>query len=180
MDILILGTLKIYDTFIASYKYKHKNKRKNSPADILNVIDRLKKYKEYQIQIRSEVRKKEKKEHKKFLKKVRRESYRKAFKSKPITNPYIEVILQARRQGKHVLIDPNLEKMYNSINLYTLFEFRSLRLPRSNYEVKAGQAWGGLIKAWKGFKISHRVGDDLYTEYMLMLLRISLICLSCP
>lgn len=164
---------KVLSSYIANYRFKYRRglKRNKNPSDILNVINRLKQYKKYQAQIRKErkikIQKKEDKIRRKILKEVRRESFRQAFADqlfKPVSNPYIDLIIQARREGKKVVVDPNLEKKYKSMNIYTLWEFRGLPLPRSDYEIKAGQAWGGLKKAWTGYKISKRLGSDLFQE----------------
>ena len=72
------------------------------------------------------------------------------FKFKPAYNPYLK--MYEKLSGT---VDPKLLERYRNSNIYSLYEFRHLTLPRSNHDITAGQAWNGLIKAWKGYKISN-------------------------
>lgn len=152
-------------TTIADYKYRYRNKRKNCPSDILQVIDRLEKYKEYQKQVKKERNEYDSKQQKKILKRVRKESFKKAYSLKPVVNPYVELLI-SNRQKNNRTVDKNLEEKYKTKNIYEIYEFRHLKLPRSDYEIPAGHAWNGLIKSWLGFKIAKSNDDtDLMTNY---------------
>lgn len=150
-------------SLIGEYRKKaNNNKFNNSSFDQFNInsiVERLEGYREYQKAIKKEKKKAQDKKDKKLLKKIRRESYRKAFFKKAVHNPYIYM-----HEKHRIAIDPRLEQRYNSRPIYTFFEFRHLLLPRSDYEIKAGQAWDGLIKSWKGYKISKSLGKKVLTK----------------
>jgi hypothetical protein len=144
------------------YKEKANNRKFTSTHDqfsILSIVERLEGYKKYQQQIRKEIKKKEDIKVKKLLKRIRKESFRKAYFRQPVLNPYIEMYEKHR-----IAVDPKLEARYNSRPLYTFYEFRHLHLPRSGYEIQAGQAWNGLIKSWKGYEISKSMKKKVLTK----------------
>jgi hypothetical protein len=145
-------------SLIASYKLKYKyQKKRYDPSqqhDILKVIERLEGYKRYQKQIKQEKETQKKKNFRKLLKKVKRESYKKAYSIKPVNNPYVYMYTR-----HNIVPDPRLMTSYQSKNIYSMYEFRHLKLPKSGYNIMAGHAWGGLIKAWTGFKIAKREGN---------------------
>ena len=106
-----------------------------------------------------------KREDAKIIKKYKKEVFKKIFSPTPVSNPYIELILKERREGKVLpTVDKNLIAKYYSTNMYCLHEFRHMPLPRSDYQIRAGQAWHGLKSAWTGYKISKDNNDDSQTK----------------
>ncbi len=120
---------------------------------IKTIIDRLEQYRKYQQTIQREKSKRRQNEKKKAFTKIKRDSYRKAYSSahttKPVSNPY-KYLYEHHR----IAIDPNLSNRYKSKPIYQFYEFRHLMLPKSDYEISAGQAWNGLKNSWRGYKIS--------------------------
>ena len=147
---------------ISSLKYKKRkgeySKKKQSSHDIDVVIKRLEGYKKYKKQLYDQMYNVKRKKEQKLLKYIKKISYRKAFSYKPVSNPYIELYKNGHRLPTPP--DPNLMKQYKLSNIYAHHTFRHLPLPRSGYNVKAGQAWYGLSKAWKGYYISKRYMNE--------------------
>ena len=69
-------------------------------------------------------------------------------------NPYVHLY-----NNYHIKPDPALATRINNNNLYALYEFRHLKLPKSDFRIMAGQAWGALIKSWKGYYIAKYQGN---------------------
>lgn len=148
-------------SYIGDYNRIYK-KRKTGiyQDDILSTIKRLEGYKEYQDQIKKEKYYAKVRKKKAFERKVRKKFLRKIYSYKPIVNPYI-----AHYQRNAERLDPNLVKKYTEQNIFLLYEFRHLTLPRTNYKVTAGQALGALRKTWLGFHINKTKGNDMITRY---------------
>lgn len=153
---------KILGGYIGKYNriYKRKKTAKlTEQYDIKNVVDRLTSYKEYSNKVRKQRKLKEVKEERKMVAKVKKTVNKilysnntnktKVDKYKPVHNPYMKIY-----ERLSSAVDPKLLEKYRTTNVYSLYEFRYLTLPRTNHDITAGQAWHGLIKAWKGFKIS--------------------------
>jgi hypothetical protein len=150
-------------SIISDLKVKQNQRKDGGESDnqfsINNIIKRLEDYKKYQQTIQKEQRDKERKKIRKALKKIKKESFKRVYYRKPVINPYLHMY-----EKHHITVDPRLEERYNSRPLYSLFEFRHLHLPKSDYEIKAGQAWGGLINSWKGYKIAKDNEDRVLTK----------------
>jgi hypothetical protein len=151
---MVLSSMKnVLGSFIADYKHKYRKKRNTNDSErhqILNIIDRLEKYDKYKKAVKRERSIRLRQQKNKAFTRIKKESFRRAyFNPKSIVNPYTYMY------EKHSMaIDPNLEKRYKSKPIYMFVEFRYLMLPKSDYEISAGQAWGGLIKSWTGYRTS--------------------------
>lgn len=131
------------------YEYQH---------DINTVVKRLEGYKKYQMQLAKENKLIKQKERRNLEKKFRRKVKKMIHTTKPVHNPYMNI-------HKNMLtgIDPKLLERYRYKNAYGLREFRHVKLPKSNYQIDAGQAWGALVKAWDGFYTARRFKDSKKT-----------------
>lgn len=141
----------------------HRSKRKGGGMyqdDLLSIQRRLEGYKAYQDRIKREQHLHKEKEKRKVQKKIKKAFYKKIYSYKPILNPYV-----AHYQRNQDRIDPNLLKRYVENNIFMLYEFRHLTLPRTNYKITAGQAVGGLKKAWTGFYRARRLGSEEEVKY---------------
>lgn len=158
---------KILGSYIGKYNRIYKRKKTTKLAeqyDIKNIVNRLQDYKQYRQQIKKERKVKQQLKERKMISKVKKtvnkilyssgtvinKNKHDNFKFKPVYNPYLKMY---ERLSKTV--DPKLLERYKrNSNVYSLYEFKHLTLPRSNHDITAGQAWNGLIKSWKGYKIS--------------------------
>ncbi len=160
-----INSTKILGSYIGKYNRIYKRKKTAKLAeqyDIKNIMNRLEGYKKYSQTIRKERKLKEQKEVKKMVTKVKRvinkalysdnndnKTNTFKFKFKPVHNPYLKIY-----ERLSSTVDPKLLEKYRTSNVYSLYEFKHLTLPRSNHDITAGQAWSGLKKAWIGFKIT--------------------------
>jgi hypothetical protein len=140
-------------SLISDYKYKYRTREFTNASDkhqILNIIDRLEQYDEYRKSIKQQKSVKVRCAKAKALTRIKKESFRRVyFTPKGLDNPYVHMY------EKHsIIVDPALEKRYKSKPIYMFHEFRQLMLPKSDYEISAGQAWCGLKKSWVGYKAS--------------------------
>jgi hypothetical protein len=118
---------------------------------IENVIRRLDEHKKYQRQaqikkgnIKRSIGRKEGAKIKRFIDK--RKYY----------SPYAYLL-----NNPHVNPDKHLKNELNSnFSMYCKAGFEDVLLPRSGYAITAGQAWGALIKSWKGYKVGVRLQDE--------------------
>lgn len=142
-------------SIIASYNHHYKKSTsKNHQHEISNIIKRLEGYKKYQDKVKAEKYEYNRGKTRKLLTKLKKASYKKAYSFKPVINPYVEMMKKL-----HTPPDPNLLTRYKTANIYSMYEFRHLKLPKSNNQLTAAQGWSGLIKAWKGYKISKHLED---------------------
>lgn len=146
-------------SFIGEYNFRYKKKKLGSDQyyhdDLLTIKKRLEGYDRYRKQVAKERKAKETATKKKLEKKVLKKWNKYLYRYKPIQNPYVEMYKRLKDR-----VDPKLLEKYTTENIFTLYEFRHLALPRSDYTISAGQAWGGLIKAWRGYKTSVGTGND--------------------
>lgn len=144
-------------SIIGSYK-KRRPKNKSEQHQIEQVVKRLEDYKNYQLKLYRQKQNKKRDAKSKTISTIKKIAYRK-IKYKPLINPYIEMYKNNSRIP--VPPDPNLLKQYKINNVYSYYTFKDLTLPRTGHNVKAGQAWGALIKSWKGYKIAkHKTFND--------------------
>jgi hypothetical protein len=140
---------------ISSFKYKYKHSSSiNQQHDVLKIIERLEGYEKYRKQIENERVKKAQKQKTKTKKKIKSLVYQKVYSKRNVINPYVEL-----HNKHHITPDIRLTSKLNSKNLYSIYEFRHLLLPKSNYQITAGHAWGALIKSWKGYYIAKHQGN---------------------
>lgn len=146
-------------SIISNYK-KGGNRKRHAlyQTDINDIVKRLEGYDKYKKQIKKEKVAQKKRQERRAVKKLKKLLYNKIYTKKPVGNPYLHMYKVAR-------IDPNLLSKYQG-NIYSLYEFRHLPLPKSNYTINAGQAWGALEKSFKGFYIAKRNHNpDLMVRY---------------
>lgn len=143
-------------------KYKYKRGRNNiSDNDIDQVIARLEGYRKFKQKQKQERFVKKRSAERTLKRKLKKANYRKMYSYKAVNNPYISMYNKLRPN-----VDPKLLERYRSTNIYMLYEFRTLKLPRSGYALTAGKAWNGIINAWTGYKIAKRYKDpELELKY---------------
>lgn len=174
-------------TLIADYKYKQSkvSKYHSSYYDISNIIERLEEYKKHNIKMKRDKVEQERKQERKLLKKIKKESFKRAYSikyPKNYYNPYISSYYQVKRSS-NIHSNPNADQIIdhdsnpnsivnNNVNIYSLPSFRDLPLPRSGNKITAGRAWGGLHRAWEGFKISKsKNNEELMKRYAFAIYR---------
>lgn len=159
-------------SLIADYKYKRNKipKFHSSYYDITNVIERLEEYKQFNIERKKQRMANEAKQKRRLLKKIKKESFRRAYSIKypKQYNPYVSAYYQVKR-ASNIHSSPTVDQITsnnpnsivnNNVNIYSLPAFRDLPLPRSGNKITAGRAWGGLHRAWEGFRISKSQNNE--------------------
>ena len=112
-------------SIIGGFKRKRK---KYSPFDITEVVARLEGFEKYTKQIKKEKMLDKRKQERKATKALKKLVYQKIYSKKPVHNPYLQYYKVAR-------IDPNFLRRYQG-NPYSLYQFRHMLLPKSNYTIQ--------------------------------------------
>lgn len=147
-------------SIISKYKYK-RGRGQISDHDIDQIISRLEGYRKFKQKQKQERFVKKRSATRTLKRKLKKANYRKMYSYKAVNNPYISMYNKLRPS-----VDPKLLERYHSTNIYMLYEFRTLKLPRSGYTLTAGKAWHALTDAWTGYKIAKRYKDsDLELKY---------------
>ena len=153
-------------SIINSYNYR-KSATKRSKlmgTDINDIVERLEGYDRYKKQLSREKYSEKRKKENKAKALLRKALYKKIYSVKTIRpNPYISFY-----NSMMVNPDPKLIERYKSENMFSMFEFRHVLLPKSKYTLTANQAWKGLIKAWQGYKITtdaRFINPNLHIRY---------------